>query len=417
MDKEEPEGVDPLYAPSEGEGEEPKVDSMPVQLDAEDDLDAEEHLEGEELANVTQLPDVSLPTPIEIARHNLTHLPYRAWCSHCVRGKGLSRQHRRIHSALQRAIPLIVMDYMFMGRHDDPKVSPILLVKDTRSRAVLLLPVPCKGTSFAYVTDFALDFLIYLGYPKITIKTDGEPAIETVKEELTTKYKRNGEVEVEQAMVEDSAVGDSQANGEAEVMARHGQAQIRTLKSAMETNYQIKINNRHPVLAWMVLHAGSLITKFHVGSDGRTPYQRLRGKPWNTAGVEFGECIFYQPLVEESGKLAKLEDRYRDGIFLGYKDGSNEVYIGTEGGVTRSHSIKRKPLEHRWNKAELESLIGLPWLPSPGNKEKALPRLIDADAIEKRVPAKRTSAQESNTKAFAPRSVSIRKNIELEKYG
>ena len=35
MDKEEPDGVDPLYAPSDGE--EPKVDSMPVELDAEED--------------------------------------------------------------------------------------------------------------------------------------------------------------------------------------------------------------------------------------------------------------------------------------------------------------------------------------------------------------------------------------------
>ena len=39
--------------------------------------------------------DPKLPTPEEVDTHNLTHLPCRSWCPHCVRGKGKTMDHRR----------------------------------------------------------------------------------------------------------------------------------------------------------------------------------------------------------------------------------------------------------------------------------------------------------------------------------
>ena len=30
------------------------------------------------------LPEPRQPTKAEVARHNLTHLPYRSWCPHCL---------------------------------------------------------------------------------------------------------------------------------------------------------------------------------------------------------------------------------------------------------------------------------------------------------------------------------------------
>ena len=34
------------------------------------------------------------PCEMEVARHRVTHLPYRAWCEDCVKGRGLARPHR-----------------------------------------------------------------------------------------------------------------------------------------------------------------------------------------------------------------------------------------------------------------------------------------------------------------------------------
>eukprot|EP00959_Pyramimonas_sp_CCMP1952_P425385 8910739-Pyramimonas_sp.AAC.1 len=35
------------------------------------------------------------PSKGEVEAHNTTHLPYRSWCPHCVRGKARRRNHRR----------------------------------------------------------------------------------------------------------------------------------------------------------------------------------------------------------------------------------------------------------------------------------------------------------------------------------
>ena len=33
------------------------------------------------------------PTRAEIYEHEVTHLPYRSWCRHCVHGRGVSSPH------------------------------------------------------------------------------------------------------------------------------------------------------------------------------------------------------------------------------------------------------------------------------------------------------------------------------------
>ena len=35
------------------------------------------------------------PSKEEVELHNKTHLPYRSWCPHCVRGKARGRAQRR----------------------------------------------------------------------------------------------------------------------------------------------------------------------------------------------------------------------------------------------------------------------------------------------------------------------------------
>ena len=33
------------------------------------------------------------PSKAEVDEHMLSHLPYRSWCAHCVRGKAKSKRH------------------------------------------------------------------------------------------------------------------------------------------------------------------------------------------------------------------------------------------------------------------------------------------------------------------------------------
>ena len=139
---------------------------------------------------------------------------------------------------------------------------------------------------------------------------------------------------------------------------------MRTLKSALDARYKAQVHPRHPVLCWMVDYAGSLITRFNRGSDGRTPYERLTGKKWNISLPEFGECVFYKPLKGEE-KGSKMEPRFYPGVFLGLQEATGLRWIGTDAGIVRTWTIKRKPVEEQWVMEELDKVIGLPWQLKP----------------------------------------------------
>ena len=47
-----------------------------------------EEKESEEAKPPEVLRDPGAPTPREIEEHNVTHMPFRSWCPHCVAGTG-----------------------------------------------------------------------------------------------------------------------------------------------------------------------------------------------------------------------------------------------------------------------------------------------------------------------------------------
>ena len=62
------------------------------------------------------------PTKQEIEEHEVTHLPPRDWCPHCVAGHGISNQHRISQDKDEKAIGITVgLDYCFMreGERED----------------------------------------------------------------------------------------------------------------------------------------------------------------------------------------------------------------------------------------------------------------------------------------------------------
>ena len=54
----------------------------------------------------------ALPNLEEIEAHNVSHIPYRAWCSHCVRGRGKSFAHHRVDRPEDpEEVPVVSIDY------------------------------------------------------------------------------------------------------------------------------------------------------------------------------------------------------------------------------------------------------------------------------------------------------------------
>ena len=61
-----------------------------------------------------------------------------------------------------------------------------------------------------------------------------------------------------------------------------------------------------------------LMNRCDVGSDGKTPLQRPRGRKDNTPILEFGEKILYMPAKPARG--GKWEPRFHPGVFVGMLD-------------------------------------------------------------------------------------------------
>ena len=108
-----------------------------------------------------------------------------------------------------------------------------------------------------------------------------------------------------------------------------------------------------------------------MGQDGKTARQRLRGRVFKTPSVEYGICVWY--LKAKSAGKDKLNTRWGSGVWLGIREESGEVFIGTEDGVVKCRSIRRKAGPERWNPELFSKVKGTPWEPLPGRASIEVP--------------------------------------------
>ena len=115
----------------------------------------------------------------------------------------------------------------------------------------------------------------------------------------------------------------------------------------MEANLGKKIPEDHPVIAWMVKHAAATMNRFQVGRDGKTAYRRLKGRNFKRQYVKMGEAVwFLKPKTEGKNKG---ESRWGEGIWLGIREESGEYIIGTQKGVIKVRTIRRRGShQERW---------------------------------------------------------------------
>ena len=89
--------------------------------------------------------DPKMPTDVERKEHEFTHLPYRSWCRHCVRGRGKEEACRRGAGSEVR-MPEVHLDFMFMGEEHGGKTLAILVAKERTTRATLATVAPRKSS-------------------------------------------------------------------------------------------------------------------------------------------------------------------------------------------------------------------------------------------------------------------------------
>ena len=98
---ENPEGkaVRPLLRSSENQA---RIDAVAVEKfeqDADDkfgvEVEGEQGDDDEEGQQPKVIKSPKAPTKTDREEHEATHLPFRSWCTYCLRGRGRNKPHQR----------------------------------------------------------------------------------------------------------------------------------------------------------------------------------------------------------------------------------------------------------------------------------------------------------------------------------
>ena len=223
-----------------------------------------------------------LPSLEAQQRHRKTHLPYRPWCRACVAARKPNWPHLRSEPRSPDAIPEVHLDYCYMRNNRGSEALPVVVLKERDSRALAAHAMPYKGGDTEWtVKQIVRDMRRWEIKGSVIMRSDQEDALlDLVKEVVKARTAMDPGVETHaREFDERSPVGESASIGFIESGIRTVEGMVRTLKFALEENLQIKVSTEMPIFAWLIEHAADLCTKYSVGVDGLSAYERLKKKP------------------------------------------------------------------------------------------------------------------------------------------
>ena len=118
--------------------------------------------------------------------------------------------------------------------------------------------------------------------------------------------------------------------------------------------------------------------------------------------------------MEATKRKAQLSDKFEDGIFLGIKDGTEELIVGTPTGCKICRSVKRRSRADAADPVFVNSVRGTPWclVPDDAVREPRIPTQFDVRPASVELPPKIATADHSG-----PRRIYIREAVQLARYG
>jgi hypothetical protein len=257
------------------------------------------------------------PTLKEVDDHNATHLPFRSWCPICVaaRAKNYSHKDREYTEGSKE----VHYDYCFLRNNKGGDVAPVLVSKSRPHKLISAHVVPNKGASTEWIIKQSVKDIEKSGFHKeVVLRSDGEPAILDVMD--TIAKTRMGETNLEH-----TAAGESQANGFIERGIQSLEEMVRTFKLDLEQRINTRVEVSWTIFEWLVEFAADVINKFVIGSDGRTAYERVKGKKHHGEFVRFCSYVMYRVAGKVEGGL--MTERWMPGLWLGKRFHTDEHIV------------------------------------------------------------------------------------------
>ena len=132
------------------------------------------------------------------------------------------------------------------------------------------------------------------------------------------------------------------------------------MRSALEAQLGFKIPVAHPVVAWLVSHSANILTWFVKGNDGRTPYHRVRGRPFNGKLLQFGEFCRYRCRAQEP---VHGGHKWSAAIYLG-RERHQDQHVPYDDKLEKAvfaRTVMRVPNAEKWRADAVAAVSALPW--------------------------------------------------------
>ena len=268
-EKEDSEVVDKWQEQVRKERADREADGEPGIAVGADGNGSDEEQDGGDIRTMKKLIDPKLPSKSDVEMHEMTHLPFRNWCRHCVKGRGVEAAHfKSIRD--EGALPEIHIDFCFPGSRVGGDALTVVVARERDSKMLLSEVVPTKGSVGKFAATRVGAFIREIGYggAPIIIRTDQEPACTALVNDII-KCRAPAVTQVEQ-----SPVGSSGSNDIVERGIQSFEMMARVMKDSLEYKWKVTIPDDHAVLTWMTGYASYLLNRFEVGRDGKTSYER-----------------------------------------------------------------------------------------------------------------------------------------------
>ena len=107
---------------------------------------------------------------------------------------------------------------------------------------------------------------------RLIIKTDQEASVKALIEDVVAQREEG------RTIVEESPVQSSGSNGVVERAVQEVEARIRAIFLAFQERLGRRIDARERIVAFIPEYAAYLMNRLNQGSDGKVPYERIKGK-------------------------------------------------------------------------------------------------------------------------------------------
>ena len=254
-------------------------------------------------------------------------------------------------------MPTVGYDYCFMRNTAGGDYVPVLVSKDKKTKLITAHVVPCKGADVEWITKQCNRDIQKCGhYGPVTLRSDQEPAIIDLLKAVAV------ERSPAESILEHSAVGDSQGNGFVERAVRSVEEITRVLKIDLEKRMGEQLPVDTIVFSWLIEHATDCWNKLNVGADGKTSFERCKGKRYNGEMLPFGSPVMYRVAGKVQGGV--MTERWYEGLWLGQRFHTQEHLVGklSDGEVVRTRCVKELP--NPITLALLRTIVGQPWAPA-----------------------------------------------------